>query len=281
MLLPGSLSTTWPLVVVGVDGSPASRLAMDWAVDEAARRGWRCEIVQACQAPGSDADGTELPARRAALTELAGRHADAAHVDIEVLRGRAADALLAAAADAELLVVGSRGRGAAVEALLGSVSEACLHHAPCPVVVVPPSAGAVEAPRRIVVGVDGSRAADAALQWAAEEAELRGAELVLLHAWRAPSIAAHPWMPMSYLPPVDLRDSGRATLDLAVARAGLRGVRTELVEGEAATALLAESRRSALIVVGHRGLGAWGGMLLGSVSQECARHSRCPVVVVR
>lgn len=282
LLMPNSGPSTWPLVVVGVDGSDTSQQAMEWAVDEAARRGWRCEIVQVWHEHGPEAGvPTALLAQRVALTAFAGHHADAEHVDVEVLRGRPVDALLAAANDAELLVIGSRGRGAAVEALLGSVSEACLHHARCPVVVVPASAGPHDRHGRIVAGVDGSAHADAALRWAAAEAALRSAQLTVVHAWRPASITAHPWMPITYLPPTDLRDSGRATLDLAVARAGLGGVRTELVEGDAATTLLAESDTADLIVVGNRGLSAWGGTLLGSVSQECARHARCPVAVVR
>src|SRR6478672_10763783 len=102
---------------------------------------------------------------------------------------RPAPALLCAAMGAELLVVGSRGRGGFASLVLGSVSERCLTHAPCSVAVVPASAADVTH-GRVVVGVDGSASSEEALAWAAREAQLREARLNVVHAWTMPEVTS-------------------------------------------------------------------------------------------
>ena len=96
--------------------------------------------------------------------------------------GDAATALVAACTPADLLVVGSRGRGPLGGLVLGSVSQACLAHAPCPVVVVRPQPEQASSRGRVVVGVDGSSHSRQALRVAADEARLRGAVLAVVHA---------------------------------------------------------------------------------------------------
>jgi nucleotide-binding universal stress UspA family protein len=133
-------------IVVGVDGSVPSKAALGWAIRQAKLTGAMVEAVIAWLYPGSygfpapiadDADYSELAAKVVAdaIAEVAG---PAAPVEIrpKVVGGNAAAALLAASAGAELLVVGSRGHGGFVEALLGSVSQHCVHHAQCPVVII-------------------------------------------------------------------------------------------------------------------------------------------------
>ncbi len=139
-----------PRIVVGVDGSAPSRAALRWAVQEAGLIGATVDALIAWQYPGGFA--TYGWARSAAVDDLgyaelaekalaealssAVDPASAVRVRPLVVHGNAAQALLQAARGAKLLVVGSRGYGGFAGALLGSVSQHCVHHAPCPVVVL-------------------------------------------------------------------------------------------------------------------------------------------------
>lgn len=136
------------LIVVGVDGSQESREALLWAAGQAKLSGASLDVVAAWTFPETwgwsiaalnDVD-PEADTRRmleVTVKEVLGSEADA---HLKIVEGRPAPVLLRAAEDAELLVVGSRGRGAFAGLVLGSVSEHCLHHASCPVVVVHPRA---------------------------------------------------------------------------------------------------------------------------------------------
>jgi nucleotide-binding universal stress UspA family protein len=147
-------------IVVGVDGSPGSLEALRWALVESRLRGADVHVVHAWMVPLIDAvpepwaigapslgpsedevhEHLEAAARK--VLDASMEEARSADPGVEVggalAEGRPAAALLAAAQDADLLVVGSRGRGGFAGLLLGSVSAQCVHHAPCPVVVVPP-----------------------------------------------------------------------------------------------------------------------------------------------
>ena len=133
------------LIVVGVDGSEHARRALDWALREAGIRGGRCLLIHAYgMGIGAGAPGGVLPleeiadaARDVLAHEVAFARESGLPVEGNVVAGGAARALLDAAHGADLLVVGSRGRGGLTGALLGSVSTACVHHAVCPVVVIP------------------------------------------------------------------------------------------------------------------------------------------------
>lgn len=157
-------------IVVGVDGSPEAKRALRWALVEASLRGTPVRAVSVWHLPvevapaigpilpvpvyePADADREEDLRRRtqeqldATVTEVEREIPEAAdvHVEQHVVAGHAAEMLIEAAADAELLVVGSRGRGGFAGLLLGSVSQACAHHARCPVVIVRSEAGPVQA----------------------------------------------------------------------------------------------------------------------------------------
>jgi nucleotide-binding universal stress UspA family protein len=131
-------------IVVGVDGSVPSKAALAWALGQARLTGAAVEAVIAWEFPSitgypvlvSDVDWEDLAAR--ALGDAVAEVAADAHVEIatKVRRGNAAEMLLEEAAGADLLVVGSRGHGGFVEALLGSTGQHCVHHATCPVVVI-------------------------------------------------------------------------------------------------------------------------------------------------
>ncbi len=131
---------------------------------------------------------------------------------------------------------------------------------------------------RIVVGVDGSDGARLALRWAVDEAARRDGQLELVNAWHI-SYAGEFLVPNSS----DLQRSGREVLDAASDEArefGAEVTESNLVSGGAAQALLEKAKGADLLVVGSRGRGGFGALLLGSTSQQCVHHAPCPVVVV-
>jgi nucleotide-binding universal stress UspA family protein len=147
-------------------------------------------------------------------------------------------------------------------------------------------------PGSIVVGLDGSPPSLAALRFAAEEAELRNAQLVAVHAWTFVSQAAVVDPGMIPVPDVDYvgqlgaeRDAAQAELDAAITAAFPSGppveVEVRLVEDSAPDALVAEGEGADLIVVGSSGKSGLASALLGSVSRHVVSHARCPVVVVK
>jgi nucleotide-binding universal stress UspA family protein len=139
----------------------------------------------------------------------------------------------------------------------------------------------------IVVGVDHSADANAALVFAEEEARLRGATLRVVHAWQYGYIGYTGFeggMPALGGDIKELQAAAEAALEASVSQAmGKSGVEIEqrVVQGAPAAVLVEESRDADLLVVGSRGHGGFTQLLLGSVSQQCAHHSECPVVIVR
>ena len=140
----------------------------------------------------------------------------------------------------------------------------------------------------IVVGVDQSAGAKAALQFALEEARLRNATLRVVHAWQFGYLGATGLE--GTLPAVggeldEFRRVAADELDAIIAEAVADGGGVEIErrvdQGPAAAALVEESRHADLLVVGSRGHGGFASLLLGSVSQQCAHHAHCPVVIVR
>jgi nucleotide-binding universal stress UspA family protein len=138
----------------------------------------------------------------------------------------------------------------------------------------------------VVVGVDGSSAAQAALAFAAEEAALRDARLVVVCAWEIPTaIYAGGFAPGLDQATLDgFRESAQKVAKEAVdaAKTLQPALQCEgrAAEGQPAEALLEESRDATLIVVGNRGRGGFASLLLGSVSQQVVHHASCPVTVV-
>ncbi len=138
--------------------------------------------------------------------------------------------------------------------------------------------------QKIVVGVDGSETAQRALEWAAAEAELRGAALVVVHAWLPAAGVTSPYGAM-LVDPATVAETARLTLEDSVEsleRAGRNFVRLDqvMVQGPAAQALIEAARDSSLLVVGSRGRGGIASLLLGSVSQQVAQHATVPVVII-
>jgi nucleotide-binding universal stress UspA family protein len=196
----------------------------------------------------------------------------------------AATALLHAAENSALLVVGSRGRGGFAGLLLGSVSHRCVDHAPCPVAVITSTwDGTTQG--RVVVGVDGSDASYGALHRAIAEAARREAQLDVVNAYGFHQYPS-PYGPIVGVDPRQLEKSSKSLLDEMVASAfGGSGppAAVELISASLtpAPALLESAKGADLLVVGSRGRASFRGLLLGSVSQQCVHHAPCPVVVVR
>jgi nucleotide-binding universal stress UspA family protein len=138
--------------------------------------------------------------------------------------------------------------------------------------------------RPLVVGVDGSAAAQAALVWAVEEARRRDCPVDVVTAWHPDyslMIAPVPAEVVAELSPRVLKAGAQKVLDTAVE--GFEGVRIRriLVEGNPKDALVRASRDAELLVVGNRGHSAFVEAVLGSVSAYCVHHAACPVVVIR
>ena len=147
-------------------------------------------------------------------------------------------------------------------------------------------------PGTIVVGVDGSPPSVAALRFAAEEAELRNAQLVAVHAWTFVTASAVSDPGLIPVPEIDYvgtleaeRDAAQAELDAALEEAFPKGppvdVEARLVEGPAEDALVSEGEGADLVVVGSAGKSGLKSVFLGSVSRHVVQHSRSPVTVVK
>ncbi|WP_065967735.1 universal stress protein [Streptomyces sparsogenes] len=279
-------------VVVGVDADPTKRMALAWAVDEAARRGSPLRLVHAQGVPTGGYRSREVRPSweewNQALHTEGERVLGEAVAFAESRRpGVAVSALLAEgdpawvlreqAADAGAVVLGSWHLSAAQELFTSaSVALPVIAHAPCPVIVVPEPEHVTQRPPYLVVGVDGSAHSAAAVDFAFEEAALCGAALRAVYVWHPPLLG---------------------TLDEHAALGECRRVLSETVAGRTAThpevelhhevvsghpvEVLTEASAHAVgLVVGTRGRGGFAGMLLGSVSQGVLHHARCPVLTV-
>jgi nucleotide-binding universal stress UspA family protein len=280
-------------IVVGFDGSESSQQAIEWAASEAERRRASVRVVTsysmepltdfAAGATDSGVDMTEIEAEctdrlQSATAAVFDGHPGVDH-EIEAVRVSPARALLTEAEHADLVVVGSTGAGAFTRFLLGSTTGALLASCPCPVVVVPTEAP--ESTGRIVVGTDGSEHADHAVRWAADEADRRGAELVIVHGWKR-----HYHLTIEGVDQADDFTPVDAELILDQAVEAVRAVSGanvvgQLVEGSVADTLLDLSKTADLLVVGSRGRGGFRAMLFGSIASSVATHSHCPAVIVR
>ena len=224
------------VILVGVDGSPESLAAVDWAVARAERQNWRVHILCAYSLPSFTT--ASLDGGYAALDDSAIRSGAQAVIDEAVERvkksevnvtssletGDPAGVLVDLSEEATLAVVGTRGGGGFTDRLLGTVSSALPAHSHCPAVVVPQrTEGADYTPvRRIVVGVDGSSSARRALKWAVAEAEAWGAELTAIAAVpMASGAGALAWLPAAV-------DREQVLIDV---RSGLDRAISEALEG--------------------------------------------------
>lgn len=289
-------------IVVGIDGSQGSLVALRWAGVVAARLGLPLLAVEAWQYPssaGSPLGASHLPgtwrsdqeveAELRALVERELASVRDLEVGVRAGHGPAAAALLAAAGqDTDLLVVGSRGMGGFAGLLVGSVSHQVTEHAPCPVTVVPAADGDEPAaaagaggatpppvPRSLLVGTDGSSHAQHALRHAADLAIRLKAGLTVASVVPAAEVARDP---------SGVLDERTAELERWTRPVRDDGLvpRLSVAVGDARSTLLetAHDHGADLLVIGSRGLGPITRLLLGSVATALVAHSDLPVTVV-
>ncbi len=135
--------------------------------------------------------------------------------------------------------------------------------------------------RRIVVGIDGSDASLAALEWAARQAEFIDASLHVVAAWEWPTSFGWSLIPEGFDPAGDAKGMIDPLITALRAAHPRIDVVAKIVEGHPAPVLIQESSGAELLVVGSRGHGEFVGMLIGSTSEHCVANARCPVVVFR
>jgi nucleotide-binding universal stress UspA family protein len=286
-------------IVVGVDGD-GSRAPLHWAVAEAIRRQAELDVVHAFQpahdispigipGPALDTAPYEGAAKLLVDGAVASIHARERSALRDVQRITVPDsggvALTEASKGADLLVVGQRGRGP-LKGLLGSVSHQCVHHAACPVTVVPADWPSTRPPLRIVVGVDGSDASRVALRWALEEAALWGSTLVVACAWNTP-YPVEPWGLVVTPRDRDVFERhAHDVIETMVAAEIAEGAPKPIawtgraIEDASGPGLVQVSDGTDLLVVGSRGRGGFAALLVGSTSLHCLHHAACPVTIV-
>jgi nucleotide-binding universal stress UspA family protein len=271
-------------IVVGIDGSNESRAALRWAFDLAAAVPVQLRVVQAWSYSRlSVVPGTAEPAPREEMDsrtakDLAETVEDTLgsvppNVRLHVVRGLATEALLREVGPDSVLVVGTRGMGGFKGMLVGSVSRACIEHAPCPVVIMrdhrPVGSGV------ILVGIDGSRGAVRALTWAGLLAQLMAARVSVIHAWETKSAEVRPRLHRR------LEATAQTTVERWVVDAGTGG-EAIAIEGDARAKLVefAERLKADLIVVGRRGTSSLTGIATGGVTSYLVSNSPIPVAVL-
>ncbi|WP_205873566.1 universal stress protein [Mycobacterium camsae] len=279
-------------LVVGVDGSSVSNAAVAWAARDAAMRNVPLTLVHMLSAyvptfpqvplAGGVAVWQEDDARQV-LEEAAKIARESAGGPIEIATELKSSppipTLVELSGDAELVVLGSHGRGAVGRVLLGSVSSGVLRGAACPVAIVP---GDDEPPADapVVLGIDGSPASEVATAIAFDEASRRGVPLRAVHAWsdaEVLDIAGLDW------PALEVE----AQQILAERLAGWQErypdvtVQRRVVCDRPAHELVDQSKSAQLVVIGSRGRGAIARMLLGSVSNAVVHSVHTPIIVAR
>jgi nucleotide-binding universal stress UspA family protein len=285
-------------IVVGIDGSPESGCALEWAVARAQLGGEQLELLNAYGlVPNLDFYGYHgLTASQPVdwYVEFSGQVLEAAAARVRELApdvtctvtskmGHPATMLGMASEGAAAVVVGRRGLGKAASVLLGSVSNQLTVQASCPVVVV--GEGELRTSGPVVVGVDGSEFGTNALRYAVAEAAVRTTSVRAVAAYFVthPAFAADPELVARMQ--ADVEAEAAATITRALDEMGgtdQAAVQVEqvVVEGRAAEAILAHAEDAQLIVVGTHGKGLVRRVLLGSVSRQVLNDADRPVAIV-
>ncbi len=284
-------------IVVAVDGSAASNAAACWAAREAAMRNIPLTVVHAVTTPAATWPPMPYPDSVAVRLEDRGRNIIAHAVKVaedampterkveinrELIFSSPALTMIKTSDEAEMVVVGSSGRGLLARGLLGSVSSTVVRHAHCPVAVIRDEDPLMPDPRHapVLVGIDGSPASELATAIAFDEASRRGVDLMALHAWSDVKVFELPGLDLSAL-------VSEAERGMAERLAGWQErypdvtVKRVVVCDRPAPQLIEKSEAAQLVVVGSHGRGGFTGALLGSVSNAVVHGVRMPVIVAR
>ncbi len=275
--------------LIGVDTSSESLHALQWAMGQA---GGHDEVhlralfaIEPAYYGFSVDGGGELPLATTEMEHLAAVRLKTcvqevvrpfgSVVDTSIAIGPPAAVMLEAGNDADLIVVGSRGRGGFAALLLGSVSLQLAVHADVPVVVVP-GVASTDRTRSVVVGVDGSHNALAALAWACELAGDE-TEITAVGVWRPPFVELQAVEPPS-------RDDAKRRFFESVEEVSRafdgRTIVQRFITGDARHVLAETAADADLLVVGARGYDGVRGALMGSVSTWALHHARCATAVI-
>jgi nucleotide-binding universal stress UspA family protein len=282
-------------IVVAVDGSPASDAATCWAARDAALRNIPLTVVSVVTTPTATFPPVPYPDSLGVRLEDQGRKAAADAVKIaedavptdrkvavksKVVFSTPAQALVKMSDEAEMIVVGSSGKGTLARGLLGSVSSSVVRQANCPVAVIRDEDLLMPDPQHapVLVGIDGSPASELATEIAFDQASRRGVELIALHAWSDVCASGLPGWEWSA---PGSESSFADSLAHWQERYPNVTVQRVVVCDEPARQLIEKSESAQLVVVGSHGRGAFDRMVLGSVSNTVLHSVRIPVIVAR
>jgi nucleotide-binding universal stress UspA family protein len=284
-------------IIVGVDGSPASDVAVDWAARDAVIRGLPLTLMHV-QDPASrswskakaseevagwqKAEGRGVLANASKIAHDITKDASQITINAELEFSAPGPALIDRSEDAELIVVGTDGRGALVRGLLGSVSSGLVRHARCPVAVIRDAATSIphteNAP--VLLGVDGSPASELATEIAFDEASRRHVGVMALHAWSNRELVELPGVNWAAVKAEEERLMSEALAGWQ-ARYPDVSVSKLLVCDQPSRALVETSLSAQLVVVGSHGSNVLARTFLGSVSNAVVQSVRVPVIVAR
>jgi nucleotide-binding universal stress UspA family protein len=273
-------------ILVGVDDTPESQIALRWAVEAAVVRESAVRVIRAylhelSNWPAMGIEGyipspepvDRYQAELDAAVQFARDRLGYDRASGWLANDNAADAVLTEAAEADMVVVGTKSRNKMSAAVLGSVATSVAAKAPCPVVVV-------RGERRsgpVVVGTDGSADSAEAVAFAFEAAAASGQPLTVVYCWHPQEQHVAPAESTSEL----LKNWLAESLEPYQAKYPLVRAKALVLEGRASARLVELSQDASLVVVGSRGRGGVAGLLLGSVSQSLLHHADSPVAVVR
>lgn len=277
-------------IVVGVTEASGSRRAVEWAAARAIARKQQLELLGIVGGViGSVGEGSVVDAAKAATAELleaekARVAADGLVITTRVETGDPVSTLIEASKDAALLVIGSDYRGPGDGPARGSHGIRVVAAADCPVVVVP-DLELDDDRRGVIVGVDGSPVSEAAIAFAAAEADRLGEPLTAVIAWTPIAVPRNAFMitPDSYR--AGLEQAAREALSVSLA--GLRGrypdldIDERVAEGYPSVVINELAENARLTVVGTHGRGRLRQFLLGSISHEVLQRLAAVTAVVR
>ncbi|MEU8756798.1 universal stress protein [Streptomyces chartreusis] len=295
-----------PPVMAGVDGSAEALAAAEWAAREAARRDRPLRLVHAWNRQPRKGAGPSATAAQRYLARRALHQAEdrirrtcpGVKLDADQVEGPATDALLHAADQAELLVLGSRGLSGFTGFLVGSVALGVVARATLPVVLVrageeasdehlPADDGSPSTRTRyqdVVLGLDLGDPCDEVIEFAFEAARLRGARLHVVHAWQEPSPPGFGPGEIGLVNGPEQADEWLGFLDAVIKVWRDKYPEVEVVEtvteGRARSVLVRAASGASLLVVGRRTTERPAGPRTGPVTHAAVQHVGCPVAVV-